>query len=78
MDGLLWHFQTVWADSRVRWVVETTNPDVLWSAMAQTEDAHRQLAQAGNPEATCLLHWPEPEGILAVVADVGDANGDDE
>jgi len=41
-------------------------------------DAHWQPAQPGNPEATRLLDGLEPEGLWAVVADVGDTDGDDQ
>jgi hypothetical protein len=78
MDGLLWHFQTVWPDSRIRQLVEATNPNVLLETMAQTENAHWQFAKAGDTETTCLLDWLEPEGILAIVADYGNAYGNDE
>jgi hypothetical protein len=75
MDGLLWHFQIVWSDSRIRQLVEATHPDVLLETMAQTENTHRQFIKAGNTEATCFLNGLEPEGILAVVADDGNAYG---
>jgi hypothetical protein len=73
MDGLLWYFQIVWSDSRIRQLVEATHPDVLLETMAQTENAHRQFVKVGNTEATCLFDRLEPEGILAVVADNGNA-----
>ena len=46
--------------------------------VAQTEDAHWQPAQAGNTETTRFFNWLEPEGLLAVVADLGDTDGDDQ
>jgi hypothetical protein len=75
MDGLLWHFQTVWANPRIRQLAEATNTDVLLETMAQTQDAHRQLAQTGNAETTCLFNWLKPEGILALVTAIGHAYG---
>lgn len=78
MDGLLWHFQIVWTHSRIRQLVEATYPDVLLETMAQTENAHRQLAQTRDAEATCFLDGLKPEGILALVTDDGDAYGNDE
>ena len=59
-------------------MAKASNPDVLLETVAQTEDAHWQPAQTGNPETTCLLDGLKPEGLLAVVADVGDADGDDQ
>jgi hypothetical protein len=78
LDGLLRDLSMLWANSGVGWVAEASDPDVLLETVAQTEDAHWQPAQTGNTEATRLLDGPEPEGLLAVVTDVGDADGDDQ
>ena len=56
-------------------MVEATHPDVLLETMAQTENTHRQFAKVGNTATTLLFDWLEPEGILAVVADDGNAYG---
>jgi hypothetical protein len=55
MDGLLWAFPTVRADSRTRWVAEATNPDVLLETMATTKDAHWQSIETGNVSQSCDL-----------------------
>jgi len=41
-------------------------------------DAHRQSTQARNIPTARLLDWLEPEGLLAVVADVGHTDRDDQ
>ncbi|WP_347404194.1 group II intron maturase-specific domain-containing protein [Nodosilinea sp. P-1105] len=45
---------------------------------AEGLDAHWQPAQTGNSETTRLLDGLKPEGVLAVVTDAGDADGDDQ
>ncbi len=59
-------------------MAETSNSDGLLETVAQIKDAHWSPAQTGNTEATRLLDGLEPEGVLAVVADGGDADGDDQ
>jgi hypothetical protein len=46
--------------------------------MAQAADAHRQFAEAGNAATTCFLNGLKPEGLLAIVADNGNAYRNDE
>ena len=63
---------------RIGQLVEATNPDVLLETMAQTENTHRQLAEAGYVATPCFLNGFKPEGILAVVTHDGDPYGNDE
>jgi hypothetical protein len=58
-------------------LAEALDSDVLLETVAQAEDAHRQLTEAGNAATTCFLNWLEPEGLLAIVTDDGDAYGND-